>query len=203
MTKESQKIALVILAAGTSKRMKSCKQLLPWKHTTLIDHAIGQALKSKADRVYVVFGAHKEQVLQEISKHPVAVVVNPHWMNGMGGSISSAITRIIQDKEKFQAVLIALVDQPLVEYPHFNSLISQYLETGSLVATQFNDSTGVPALFPSEFFDKLLELKGGKGAKSIIQGQLNNTVLITENKAAIDLDTPEEYQRCFEQYGHS
>lgn len=203
MTKDSQKTALVILAAGISKRMKGCKQLLPWKNTTLIDHAIGQARKSKADRVYVVLGAHKEQVMQETDKHPVAVVVNPNWMNGMGESISHAVARIIEDKVKFQAVLIALVDQPLVEYTHYNRLINEYLETGCLVATQYNDSIGVPALFPSEFFQNLLDLKGDKGAKSIIQDHDNNTVLITENKAAIDLDTPEEYQRCFDKHGHS
>ncbi|MBG7631334.1 MAG: NTP transferase domain-containing protein, partial [Bacteroidetes bacterium] len=51
-------IAMLILAAGESKRMNGIKQLLPWKNTTLLGNAIEQGLNSNVNLVYVVLGAN-------------------------------------------------------------------------------------------------------------------------------------------------
>lgn len=203
MAEKFKNLALVILAAGNSQRMGSCKQLLPWKNSTLIDHAMDQALKSSADQVYVVLGAHKELITKETGMQQVHVVFNPDWVDGMGSSISIAVQRIQEDNENFEGVLLTLVDQPLIELSHYNNLINRFLDTKKIVATKFDDTFGVPAVFPKKYFHHLIELQGAMGAKSIIQLHSNNSEMIVSDNAVVDLDTPEEYQRCFDQYGHS
>ncbi len=54
---ETENIAVVILAAGESSRMKQAKQLLPWGTSTLLGNAIKEALESNSEKVYVVLGA--------------------------------------------------------------------------------------------------------------------------------------------------
>ena len=56
---EKNKLAVLILAAGASSRMGKPKQLLPWKNTTLLGHAIAQA-KKVSTAVFVVLGANAE-----------------------------------------------------------------------------------------------------------------------------------------------
>ena len=56
-SKVKKKIATIILAAGESKRMDGIKQLLPWKDSTLLGHAITQSLQSSTNEIYVVLGA--------------------------------------------------------------------------------------------------------------------------------------------------
>mgnify|MGYP000942001528 CR=1 FL=1 len=60
-------IGAVILAAGASSRMHETKQLLPWKQTTLINHCIEQSAGSNAQEVFVVLGAHAENILQNLN----------------------------------------------------------------------------------------------------------------------------------------
>ena len=62
------KIAILILAAGSASRMGKVKQLLSYKHTTLLGHAIEQALKTPADGIYCILGADASVIQKEIPK---------------------------------------------------------------------------------------------------------------------------------------
>ena len=52
------KTAILILAAGESKRMGEPKQLLPYNNSTLLLHTIEQANSIKYADVFIVIGAH-------------------------------------------------------------------------------------------------------------------------------------------------
>ena len=58
MLKKTPNIAVVVLAAGASRRMGTPKQLLSWGNDTLLKHAIKTAENSKANKVIVVLGAN-------------------------------------------------------------------------------------------------------------------------------------------------
>ena len=60
-----EKLAVVILAAGTSSRLGFPKQLLVYKNETLLKIAVKKALEISKD-VFVILGHEKEKCEKEI-----------------------------------------------------------------------------------------------------------------------------------------
>ena len=112
---EKPKIAMIILAAGESKRMDAIKQLLPWKNTTLLGHTSKQGLVSDVDSVFVILGADSKSILNKIDQTDIVFIDNQNWQKGMGTSITCAMHYFKKKSLNFDAVLIALIDQPYHE----------------------------------------------------------------------------------------
>ena len=90
------KVAAIILAAGNSTRMTQIKQNLPWKGETLLTHVIRQLKQSEASSVYVVLGAHKDEILSSNDLSNSSVIHNENWELGMGISLARAVDHILQ-----------------------------------------------------------------------------------------------------------
>ena len=58
------------------------KQLLPWKDTNLLGHAIKMA-RGVTDTVYVVLGAYEDEIKTALETS-VHLISNPDWKAGMG-----------------------------------------------------------------------------------------------------------------------
>lgn len=197
-----QKIAMVILAAGASSRMKAIKQLLPWKNTTLLGNTIEQGLASKVDTIFVILGANKDKIAPQISNYEIQIIENRNWNLGMGSSISTAIQFITNSPTHFYAVLITLADQPLLDATFYNKLINKFLTNDkSIIATKRLEKGSVPAIFSAKHFKILLALNQDIGAKKIMKKHQENVLLFDAQDAAIDVDTIEAYTTLYEKYG--
>ena len=186
-------VALILLAAGESKRMGTPKQLLPYKGQCLIRHAAGEAVASNCCLVVVVLGAYCDRIQPELDDLPVEICQNPHWQRGMSASISVGIQTIAAISPDLNAVIIALADQPLVTAQVYNQLIKRYRETEQkAIASTYANTLGVPALFDRALFPELLNLDGG-GAKQLLK-KSDRQWNLDVPEAAIDLDTPTDYQ---------
>src|SRR6201995_1872633 len=95
----------IILAAGPSSRFGGIKQLLQYHNKTLIGHAISVA-KEVAKTVVVVVGAHAEKIEKEITDTDVVCVFNNGWQEGMGSSIRSGISFLLQIHPDAEAAII-------------------------------------------------------------------------------------------------
>ncbi|MEN8188097.1 MAG: nucleotidyltransferase family protein [Bacteroidota bacterium] len=188
------KIAMVILAAGESSRMGGeVKQLLPWKKTTLLGHVIEQGLASNVDKIIIVLGANYHLIRDTISNYDVSVVYNPDWKKGMGTSLAFAIRTITENQQEFDAVLVSLADQPLIDKKHFNSLIYNYIDSDkNICTTKINNNLGVPAVLDKCYFGQLIKLAGDTGARKIISQNMKD-VLTVENDKSIDIDDMNTY----------
>lgn len=191
---EKLNIAIIILAAGESKRMiGKIKQLLPWKHTTLLGNAIQQAKLSKANKVYLVLGAHQEAIKANLEVSEIEYIVNQDWQNGIGSSIAVGFETILGSKMPCDAVLIMLADQPLMDTDYLNELIHVWDSTNkSIVATQYNGKAGVPAIFGKVHFEELRKLNHDQGAKHIIDK--SDILVVSSQGKEVDVDTWEAYQ---------
>lgn len=190
------KIGLIILAAGAATRMGRPKQLLSYQGRSLILHAVEVALASLCQPIIVVLGAYAEQIKPELMLKAVQVVENSQWQEGMSSSIRAGISMLLKTNSKLDAVIISLADQPLVSPQIFNQLIQSYQETQKvIVASKYNETTGVPALFSKALFPELMQLEGDKGAKALIQKYLETGVILLIPEAAIDIDTPDDYKQ--------
>lgn len=186
------RVGVIILAAGASTRMGSPKQLLPYKGQPLISHAVQQAQAANVEQVFVVLGANAGSIAHALqpSKSVASILNNPRWQEGMGTSIRTGI----EAAANFDAVIIALGDQPLVGPNILNRLIAAHQQTGKpIVAASYNGIAGVPALFSKELFPQLLELPPAAGCKGFINAHSSQTILIDCPEAALDIDTPGDY----------
>ncbi|WP_438423188.1 nucleotidyltransferase family protein [Aquimarina macrocephali] len=188
------KIAQLILAAGSSSRMGEPKQVLPWNNTTLIGHAIQKVLLVQKAAIYVVLGAHYDTIYKEVCHFPVTILRNTKWQSGMGSTIRSGIMAIQQDKLPYDGVLISLVDQPLLDTTHFNSLITKFSEEPSaIIATDLGFGIGVPAIIPSKYFYELSQLQADFGARYLIKKHIDNINTVDAIGKGIDIDTIAQY----------
>ncbi len=189
-------VGLIILAAGSASRMGKPKQLLSYQGSSLISHAVEIGLNSTCKPVVVVLGAYIEQIKPTINKFPVQIIENPQWKTGMSSSIRAGITAIKENNPKLDALIIALGDQPLISTAVFNQLVQNYQKTEKIIiAATYSDVIGVPALFSSVLFPELINLEGDRGAKALIDKYNDEVLSISIPTAAIDIDTPEDYQK--------
>jgi molybdenum cofactor cytidylyltransferase len=185
-------IACLILAAGSSSRLGSPKQLLEYKQKTLTEHAISTTLAAGISQVYVVLGYAFEAIRDTISHLPVHIIHHQAWKEGIGSSIRTG-TNFIEKENHFDAILIMLCDQPHISSDHLIALVQGYSrQNKSIIATGYGRHAGVPALFDQKIFPSLKELKGDSGAKNIISKNREDVFLINFEQAGIDIDTPED-----------
>ncbi|CAM1360233.1 conserved protein of unknown function [Tenacibaculum soleae] len=187
-----KKTAILILAAGKSSRMGSTKQLLSYKKTTLLGWAIEQAKQSKANAVFCVLGANSEIIEKSIENYLVKTIYNVDYNNGLSTSIIAGINHL-KDKN-FDSVLIMLADQPNVTTDYLNQLIITSEENNSkIVVSNYGNKMGVPVLFPRQYFNKLINLKGDNGAKDFLKMHLSEIIKMSTFNL-IDIDTREDYK---------
>ena len=192
----TEKIASLILAAGSSSRMGTPKQLLPWKDTTLLSRAIGTAEASVVHDVYVVLGAHHDKIRPIISGGNSTIIHNKRWQEGLGSSIVSGIEYFGEHKKAYAAVLVLLCDQPLISPQYLNLLIQTFAENKKgIVATNYGNRAGVPAIFAKKYFNALMELQGDKGAKNLMERNGEDTIVLENGENLTDLDTRVEYEQ--------
>ncbi len=195
-------IAIVILAAGASRRMGTPKQLLTFEGKTLIRHSALVALESLCSPAIAVLGANQEKILPEIAHLTLNdkllhALYNPDWQEGMASSIRLSINHLVEVMGKnLEAIVFMLCDQPFVNAELINELVTVYRHTQSplVVSTYENGVNGVPALFSRELFSELLQLKGDTGARKLIMQFAEKMLTVPFPKGNIDLDTPEAYQ---------
>ncbi|WP_400078469.1 NTP transferase domain-containing protein [Winogradskyella sp. R77965] len=185
-------ITILVLAAGSSTRMYTAKQLLPFGNTTLLGLVIENALNSDVNKAYCVLGANYKAVEKSISKYKIETIFNPEYKSGLSSSIVAGIQHI--SNQKFDAVLLLLGDQPFITTQYINSMIATYKNhEEKIVVSTYNKTYGVPAIISKTHFDELLKLQGDKGAKAFLNSNRQDIVSL-DNANLVDIDTKEDYQ---------
>jgi molybdenum cofactor cytidylyltransferase len=77
----------IVLAAGESGRMGSPKMLLPYNDVTVIEQVILNLLDSDIDRVVVVLGAGREEIMSVTRRYDVFHCYNEDYKTGMLSSV--------------------------------------------------------------------------------------------------------------------
>jgi molybdenum cofactor cytidylyltransferase len=188
------KIAGVILAAGCSSRMGQPKQALPFRGATLLRIAAEAALDAGCDPVFVVLGAVRQEISNELARLPVHIVENEDWRQGIGSSIGKGVEAAA--RLPIDALVLMLADQPLVDSRAIRRLMDAARSGHALAASEYASSLGAPAVFARSLFTDLLRLDPSEGARKLIADPRHGALAIPLPEAAMDIDTPEDYRRA-------
>ena len=195
MNKESN-VGIVVLAAGKSKRLGQPKQLLTHRGTTIIGDVIKMALTSKAGRTIVVTGAYAERIRNELVCFPITIIDNDDWQEGLAASIRQGIETLEKSDPPQTAVLLMTSDQPRLSTQLINQMIDKYdNQANRIVACEYEQTLGVPALFDRAYFSELKSLSGDSGAKEIIKANRNLVVTVPFPEGGLDIDTPSDMEQ--------
>lgn len=174
--------------------MGRTKQLLPLGGRPLVVRAVDAALDSAVWPVVVVLGANAEEIRPVLAKHPVLIVENPAWVEGLASSLRAGIAALQQFSRSLAGAIVALCDQPGFSSEVVARLIETQVATGrSIVAARYAGRNGVPALFLREHFTALAGLTGEEGARTLVNRAGADIATVDLPALAVDLDTPEDF----------
>lgn len=184
----------LLLAAGASQRLGRPKALLPYRGSSLIEHAAETLLAAGCQPVLVVLGAEKDKARARVKGLPVGIVECDDAKEGLSASIRAGVEALATAAPDAAGLLLALVDQPLVTAGLLERLIEAGRE-GGLAASDYGEAIGPPAYFAREYFTELTTLRGDRGAKRILQAHRNRLRLVEFPGGALDVDRSTDYER--------
>ncbi|WP_260293675.1 nucleotidyltransferase family protein [Sedimenticola hydrogenitrophicus] len=183
------RLACLVLAAGAGSRFGGRKQLAPIAGKAMLVRTLERLVPLFRGDLYTVLGAYHDEVrplIGELSQ----IIVHPAWRSGLGSSIARGVTEIGQ-RAAYDGIMLALADQVAVGRRDYARLIDRFDGT-TLVAARYADRTGVPALFPAPYFDRLRQLTGDQGARSLLKAQAEQVIAVPMPTAKTDIDTQGE-----------
>jgi len=183
-------IFALVLAAGESSRFGSTKQLVPVDGRPLVLRAMQAAETVCRRRTILVAGHEWRDVTAACAPMQGFFVVNPHYRDGLAGSIRAGLGAV---SECADAVLLMLADQALVTAEHLQDLIDTWRTVpDSIVASAYAGTCGPPVIFPRAFFPALLSIEGDRGAKPLLEANPERLHTVSFEDAAVDIDRPSD-----------
>jgi len=196
-------VGVVLLAAGGSSRLGRPKQLVLHQGKTLMRRAAEAAVAAECGPVVVVLGAQREAVASELTGLPVRIVEHPEWSAGPGGSLVAGVRALTAGDAAaggaapaVDAVLVMLCDQLRVDSAHLRALVEAWRRTGAaVVASAYEETRGVPALFSRAVFPELGALGPEQGARGVIAREPSRVMEVPLPGGSEDVDTAADLAR--------
>ena len=190
----------ILLAAGSSTRLKKPKQLIDVAGESALKRSTRLLESITGRRTIVVLGCHHERLRRELRDMHSNIVFNPEWKTGMASSLKMAIHALPRTAD---GALIITCDQLELETDDLQCLVDAWeKDPNCCVAARYADTLGVPVIFPRKQFTGIDDLTGDSGAKRLINGN-GKLATIDLPRAAFDLDTPEDLTRLEERFSSS
>lgn len=181
------RLAGIILAGGSSRRMGRIKALLPLDGETFLDRQIG-LLAHYCSPVVVVVGEHAAEI-EAGRRRPAVTVVNPQPDRGMLSSLQCGLATLPEAIDYF---LFIPVDLPRVSKETVEQLV-QAAGSARIVIPRCNGRRGHPVLMDASLRPELLAASGSP--RDVVErhaGQVRYLDVDDEGILA-DVDTPEDY----------
>lgn len=192
------RIAALVLAAGSSKRMgKDNKLLADINGTPLVRRTVESLKASNAATVTVVTGHEADDVTAILANvEGLSFVHNAEHNGGLSTSLKAGLAALPATSD---GVVVCLGDMPLVTPNMLNALIRAFdpVEGRSICVPVYGRKRGNPILWSQEFLGAMLGLTGDTGARSLLEEHADQVyeVMMANDGVLFDVDTPEQLQR--------
>jgi len=194
-------IPIILLAAGTARRMGRDKMLLPVRGRALLHRVATHALASGAP-VFVTLpldDTERREAIKDLDLTRIPVATPGE---GIAASLRAGLAAI---PHTAPAVVVALGDMPDVTGNDISRLIKAFLadpESRIHRAASADGEAGNPVLLPRWAFETV-EFTGDSGARDILQKHAKRVVLVPlpGRHAVQDLDTPKDWENWMSEKG--
>jgi len=177
------------LAAGQGSRLGRPKALVELGGLTLAERAVALLRDGGADPVLVVTGA------APVRLPGVMTAYNPGWQTGMGSSLIMGLRTLPEDRD---AVVIALVDQPLISPQAVRRLIAAFVDGAEVAVACYDGQPRNPVLIGRAHWEQAVQAaRGDVGARAFLRAHpdLVTAVECGDVGRPDDLDTPDDMAR--------
>ena len=183
-------VAAIVAAAGLSRRMGSCKQLLDLGGKTVMNRCLETLLSGGIQQIVVVVGPQGEDVATEAGRFQVQIAVNENLDGDMASSVRIGRQQMASHAN---GVIVALCDYPLVTTGTIAHLAACHKASpGSILIPTHSGRKGHPTLFPIASLDELAE--GGTLRDVVHRDPLRVQLIEVDDPGILqDMDTPEDY----------
>ncbi len=183
----------IVLAAGESRRMGSPKMLLSYNDVTIIEQVIRNLLDSSVDRVVVVLGANREEIMKVTRRYDVFHCYNENYKTGMLSSVKCGFYSL---PEGCLAALIMPGDQPMTGPGEINRVISTFAESNKgLVMAAHEGRRGHPLIVDMKYAEEVLALTDNEGLRDLAVKHPEDVLESETDDPSVvrDIDTQEDY----------
>ena len=181
-------ISAILLAAGQSKRVPEANKLLiKYKNKLLINHILGELIKSKVNKIFVVLGYEYAKVKKNCLKDKkVNFLVNKNFNKGISGSIKLGVKKLNSNHKGF---LIVQSDMPFIKSTHINKIYNSIKKNNKLVhVLNYKTQIGNPIGFNISLSKKFNKIKGDVGARYLVKRLKKDTNFIKVNNPKLFKD---------------
>ena len=186
-----RKVAALVLAAGSSRRMGGANKLLqPVGGIAMLRRAVNAALASRCTSVLVVTGADAGAAQACLAGLEVQFAHNPDHASGMASSLRCGLAALPAVAD---AAVVLLADMPRIDGGHVDRLLAAFdPRQPKIVAPVKDGRRGNPILWPREFFAEMMAVEGDVGAREVLQRHASQVEAVAFDDDAIfaDVDTP-------------
>ena len=187
----TERIAAVLLAAGTSSRFgEDDKLMATLRGKPMAAHVLETvASMAFAELIAVTRPIDYAPVIhRKLDRRGYSIIVNDRPEDGMSGSIVRAV-RHVMPNQKIRGILICLADMPDVPQTHYNHICMAAEDIRSVVASTDGFSSSPPAFIGRKHFPELLALRGDQGARALLSHGMQ---IEAPGGILRDIDTPED-----------
>ena len=187
------RIAIIVLAAGQSRRMgKDNKLVADVNGTAMVRHTLENIAGVVPDEPIVVTGHEADMVTAALVGLDLKIVHNPKFAGGLSTSLVTGLGAL---DDEVDGALVCLADMPRVSREDIKKLIAAFdpIENRAICVPTFRGKRGNPVLWGREFFDPMSRVSGDVGARHLIGAHDDKVVEVEVDSDGIifDVDTPE------------
>lgn len=197
------RLAILVLAAGEGSRLGGFpKALLEQGSVSLLERFCKVAQQFSPVEILVVTGFYSNQIQQEILSFKQDLQVPINWINNSHpelGQSSSVRLGLESLKNHYDALLIALCDQPNIDAPELSELLWQFSDRAAgqeIVLPIFDGQRGNPVVFSKMVIETILAIPG-MVCRPYMDQHPELVKQFTSNTQAyvLDVDTEEDIQK--------
>lgn len=186
------KIAMIMLAAGNSRRFGANKLLyeIDGKPMYLRTLETLQAAAKKIPDSEIVIVTQYEEIQKKAIEMKIPVFINPRPEDGISLSLKIGL-ECVSDTD---ACLFTVSDQPWLAVETIVELTELFKkEEKGMACTVWEGRTGNPCIFSNRYYQELRELSGDRGGKVLIKKHPEDVAYlqIEDARELQDVDVPD------------
>jgi len=192
-----RKIGAVLLAAGAGRRLGGiAKALIRIEGLSLAQRQLRALRDAGVDTVVLVTGFEHHAVEAEARGLAATVAYNADYAQGLAGSVRVGLAAL---GPGFDGILMALVDQPLIEACDLRALMAAFegRPGGHALVPQVEGERGNPVMLDELVRERVLASATGSGVRDLLDREpsLVHAWQTSNDRFLADLDAPEDLAR--------